>query len=1460
MASKAEAGAQHTEDRSKDRNQSFAEVGRTTDKASLSSLQPSSSSLGRAGTLSWQQRPTSRGSTGVKSRPLSAVATENSRMNSPRGTPDPETSTDADMSRSQIAQSLGSKDPSWFKQTQDRGLGSAAFRRNQEKSRPDSWTGQESLRLPGMSRESTVEPEKESSPRPESIPPLQSREGSIRGSSFWSQRYVSTAGSSVTSSIMPMLSSQKLEPPGSNAAKPVSTDEISSHEPTLHISQSGRTSPARFDRPVSPTKGLGGFVQSAMLKRSDSQNKRWSAQAGGLSRGNSVVSNKSGYDGSSVKGHGTSPPRDLNRSTLTRQASPNSTTRPISSHDQAQPPVSDAEEKQAIPASANGRLTRDIDGFVKPDLPDHSRPSLKGAGSATLAPLDVSNTSPPPTSTKITDTKRWSPQKASWLESALNKPDSPKPALNTPTQPSWMIDLGKAKNQRSSGEQNKTLSFKEVTTGGLLRSPPMGSGSKKPNISEVASRSSRATESNASSPRSLTHTTSLPNAIKSEDLLPEEAKVVQPVEDDGVLLKRLRPTKSEASQPSNAIPPKPIKSSALESKLSPPSTKTKPITPPKKDFRAGLKPRQDPGTAKDNEEAEFKNVFGKLKRAETKNYKAPDELKDNILRGKAGLVVTGGPKKTERRDDFKESILKKKEEMKTGPGVVAVRKTSAPEHSEKPEALSRMKSLNKIQNKSDEKSLEAKKSSRSEERVETEEPQPSGLNSSVAQQMSSRLLPTPQAEPKLNGKLTGRFNPSLAGLLLRGPPPPSGNGEPSATISIGDNDGSKPTFNITTADNEAPSSSGQLTHMTKSRARGPKRKAPKAANQSDPTKTSEPEPPAVGKKAPVPSPKTITSAKSTFERFGPLRVQNIPKPLSRIPNHSNTNSKSDMATTKPATTLETSPSTPLTQHQSQEAMEPLPDLQVKKAATSKSPNVRKPSSQVINLSTPPLNIKSTDAVNKSPPESVEQDNAVNSNVQYQAKITPASASPIEQNSRVSISDAAARWSNNTGKDLQQDQLPKSPIKLPTRSDEDAVHKDSSLYDRQIKEPVSLGIRPLPKPPIKSATAQAKLGLPTTAIRKVSPPTPTKKPDLMPEKAKSDGVPASAPKSQPKSSPSEAADVLSKYFGQLTPATTPIDIDTPKILESRQQPDANKIKTLRKQIWQVTPDGRKTSLASQQEHILYEDSMYLCTHVFGSANGTRTTEVYLWYGDDVSSAAVEDAQLFSRKAAKENGSKLVVLRQGKESSEFFQALGGIVITRKNRSGSYVLCGRRHMGHIAFDETLFSPTSLCSGFPFIVSRGSGKLYLWKGAGAGVDELGCARLIGMDLEPTGEIEEVDEGKEPRAFWDVFPEKAVSASAQSRDWKRKPSLEKYATRLFSVGIETRSTSSGIGGFAMWGRRSSTPGPVAEPSIANIREIHPYAQADLEGDAVFVLDAFFEIFMSVSTAIFSIYFAHLQT
>jgi hypothetical protein len=244
-------------------------------------------------------------------------------------------------------------------------------------------------------------------------------------------------------------------------------------------------------------------------------------------------------------------------------------------------------------------------------------------------------------------------------------------------------------------------------------------------------------------------------------------------------------------------------------------------------------------------------------------------------------------------------------------------------------------------------------------------------------------------------------------------------------------------------------------------------------------------------------------------------------------------------------------------------------------------------------------------------------------------------------------------------------------------------------------------------------------------------------------------------------------------------------------------------------------------------------------------GNTTTEVYLWCGDDVGEAAFEDTQLFARKVSRENGCKLELIRQGKESARFIQAVGGIIITRRgpsshsSSSALYMLCGRKHLGQMAFDEVDYSLHHLCSGFPFVISAPFGKLYLWKGKGSGPDETGAARLISMDLGLTGEFEEVTEDEEPESFFDVFAGSRVSAPSTmaSEYWKLKPKFDHFGTRLLRVDHELGQAP------RFWMRRPGSGSPVTRPNDT-VQEIEPFCYKDLTGKDIYVLDTFFELYV----------------
>ena len=157
-----------------------------------------------------------------------------------------------------------------------------------------------------------------------------------------------------------------------------------------------------------------------------------------------------------------------------------------------------------------------------------------------------------------------------------------------------------------------------------------------------------------------------------------------------------------------------------------------------------------------------------------------------------------------------------------------------------------------------------------------------------------------------------------------------------------------------------------------------------------------------------------------------------------------------------------------------------------------------------------------------------------------------------------------------------------------------------------------------------------------------------------------------------------------------------------------------------------------------------------------------------------------------------GGRLVKLRQGKETTEFLQALGGVVIVRRGSSNKYdslapnMLCGRRYLSHVAFDEVDFSASSLCAGFPYLLTQG-GKCYLWKGKGSNVDELSYARLIGVDLTLTGELLQYDDGSEPASFWDMFEDGASKKPHSADHWRLKPNYSKYCGRLFCSDADSR-------------------------------------------------------------------------
>ncbi|TLD30335.1 hypothetical protein PspLS_02001 [Pyricularia sp. CBS 133598] len=1456
-------------------------------------------------TLSWQRRPPSRGAERPKSRPLSVFAAENAVARSSAEQPD------STPSRDQIAQSLSSKDPAWFRQTADRGQSSPAYRRSQvedDSERTDMSAFK--VEMPGMSTQSSQ--------------------------ASTDQRPHSTSTHVRTGSALSLGPLQRFDPPGAEASRDAdspSHDRSSVTSPTL----GGRRSP---NRPLSPTKGMGGFVQSAMMKRTDSV-KRWSVSSPtGLQRADTVTSHRNSVSDLNRGGPSQSNSRPASFYQSVSRPSSRPSSRPTSSHanDAATPPEASASGSGEAPPESIEEKNTDKDAEDK--------------------------TTPPSSPSKTMDPRRWSPSKnSSWLEAALNKPDSPKPKPAPPTssQPAWMVELNKAKAQKANNpdaEIARTSSVKhEVRVGGLMRAPPMGTGVKPTPLPGKLHSQSMSVGGESSPVPSLRNRFSNP-AFASED---------------GGQAQGGEPAERRVGSPAFGKP--------------------KPETPPKKDFRGTLKSFQPPPSASlGGDGNELKSVFGSLRKTKTQNYVAPDTFKDNILRGKDALNITGGPKPSVRKDEFKDAILQKKAEFQKakaeGRGVT--RAAGEPKDQPIPEGLAKA-----LEQRGRSGTLSAAK-----KEAAPFEPSPEAIASTAKPERTSSVPTADQetvsvaAKPHANtvpkvagGRLADRFNPGLANLLARGPPGAGGPSKSSESSSAA-------------VVSEEPSNPGpQLTHMTKGRARGPRRKAPTSVAQPAQLQPSESQKPSQSQPKPEPAHTLQDEGKASHVGNpvkSPITAQEKEKsrPISRGGQAGQTDvvslvdsSRHAVATahvpapvgsvislvdsTRPRSPTRkiheqvaalaarskqgeadgpvSQPSSPKkldvkrmskffdepSQHnQNPEGEAPRPLSPQKTGGAPRPLSPQKTGGRQLPEVEAPRALSPQKTGGRQFPE-VEAPRALSPQKtggrQFTEADVPRALSPQKTGGRQFPEVEAPRPlspqktggaprplspQKTGGRQFPEIEAPRalspqktggrqffeaeapralSPQKTggnrfqgePTRAISPqktgggrfteaetprplSVHKTGPwqqpvaetprplspqktggrmVSDQAAVRPLSpqkTGGRRLPEAPM-SPSKDAQTSKPSSpfegasatieqpVIEKILPSAPEPQRSgmhsrswsqnkirplpLQPRDGPSSPQPAS-PVRSPTKYASEIATELNEFFGRSRPKRD-YSVDAAELLMHRP-PEPAKVKTQSVQLFRIGPDGKKQAIPAHQERILFEREMYLCGHTFLDGSGRKTSEVYFWAGDQVPPSAIEDAQLFVGREARALGGKLIGFPQGKETPEFLQALGGIVIVRRGSSNKYdslapsMLCGRRFQGQVTFDEVDFSPHSLCSGFPYLITQ-NGKCFLWKGKGSDVDELSCARLIGMDLALMGELVEVDDGNETPEFWNIFDGQMRAGSADH--WRLKPNYQKYCGRLFRSDAGDQQ---------------------------QIAEISPFSQVDLDPAGIYIIDCFFEMYIVV--------------
>ncbi|QIW96239.1 hypothetical protein AMS68_001757 [Peltaster fructicola] len=1231
---------------------------------------PSAAMPSRSGTLKWQQRPQSRAGT---TRPLSMVAAENSAQ---AKSPPP----DVEPSRDQIAASLGSRDPSWFRQTADRGVGNAAFRKSTDTDIQDV-VATSRKGLPGMTKDIT-------------------NGAALRASS------ISTTASvaSYDRSTVPESQTADTSVVESEASTTASQSAMPMHAPASTLQ--GRFTRA-IDRSPSPTKEMGGFVQSAMMKRSNSINKRSVGQySAGLDRASSIRSGFGGLQGSH------SMPK-LDRPTSDAPDATDSLVRPLSSMNLTQTTTTPLLNSHARTKSITSAYTTND---------EHNAASLPSSPS-----------------------KRWSPNKSSWIEKALiAKPDSRPASPTKNSQPAWMSNLAKANAQRASAEEAQ-----QVSAGGKTQ-PESGERSIQP-ASAQSMRQVASTETIIQLPsaedRVQQSSLVLDNATAStqaaelpsppiDQALAATKTVVQPGKSTSPTSDLQTPARLTASpKPDTSVRSKPVVKSPKPEGISgrqvstsssttqqdiqsppltSPRTKPQPSPKPQIDFRSTLKPRAAT-EPKPREEPEFLSRFGTLRKATTEKYVAPDLLKNNILRGKAGLASTDGPQKSEIKDDFKDSLLAKKEQWRQErqDGIRHEHKSAVPVTPSKPEALAKRDVLGRAGTVKAPISMEKDKPTTPEALRRHQ-----SIRQKPVQPASTDVLTTSETS-----KLAARFNPGLANILARGPPTTSNNTDTRQSPDKSDS--------LSRTD-ESRGSAEQLHDVRKGRAKGPKRR-----------------------KAGVTTTTTMTGASSQ---------QNAPVTIGS-PIQAGVSPASGVTATTIMASTKSSPLLP-----------PKPTISPKPSATQ----------------TPPLG---WDAQIKSATREVPDFKGFSKTV-----VVDIPRDDDKEN------DSGLRGSKP------------SPIQVLSKKDEEAAMRSAKLLASHSSStensPVfsGLGISGPPRPIKSSRIVSGQLQ--EASLNKV----------LLP-KLRTSRVSSSSSRDD---NAAQRIDARALFFAAE---------DSPH--ESR---------TIRTVVYRLDISGLLEKVQARDEYTFNEESVYLLKHTHMRRGEAITTDIYIWIGKRTSVHQVNTMHAASRGMAGASSTRTQTIRQGYETRHFLRAIGGIMITRVRSTYAtepYMLCGRKHLGHIVFDEVDCRPRALCSAFVYLIwsptATAKGTVYLWKGSVCSTEEISAAKLATMDLTEHGDITEVDEGMESSGFWEVFSawpfREDVPPCPQALRGKAE-AMNDFAARLYEV--QRRQTRPGFFSSLLrrpsWGSRPSTP---VEEFTYEAKEISPFTQADLNAESIYLMDSY---------------------
>ncbi|KND00549.1 uncharacterized protein SPPG_04857 [Spizellomyces punctatus DAOM BR117] len=275
------------------------------------------------------------------------------------------------------------------------------------------------------------------------------------------------------------------------------------------------------------------------------------------------------------------------------------------------------------------------------------------------------------------------------------------------------------------------------------------------------------------------------------------------------------------------------------------------------------------------------------------------------------------------------------------------------------------------------------------------------------------------------------------------------------------------------------------------------------------------------------------------------------------------------------------------------------------------------------------------------------------------------------------------------------------------------------------------------------------------------------------------------------------------------------------------------------VWLAQPHetDSKVEIAPSEHGIFYAEESYLILyrHLTGrDGNEKEAAIAYFWIGSECKSTDQAAAAYLATDLEKQHKARQIRVTQGKEPSHFLGIFKHPVIVRRGTRAEFGTSEKALYHVMGFEkglvrviEAVWNPSSLSSANSFVLNL-KDKVFIWHGTGSFPFERDMAERVAQRICDSKPITTLEELQEPKVFWQKLGGIDKKSHNHQQDYASMPYLAKkkelegsYTCRLFRVSHIVHGN------------------PTAE-------EIDPFVQSDLENTGVYILDAFFEIYIWV--------------